>query len=112
MMRFKELHEVSVSFLITHQNILNFTLFVILKGKASTRKASALYTFATVSSIRSPCLKLINTVLKGSKVMILQIDQTKHLLTNSLSYEPRHEKTCLYHMRTTKAQISLRIYAV
>ena len=24
-------------------------------------------------------------------------------------YEPRHEKTCLFHMRTTKAQISLRI---
>ena len=27
-------------------------------------------------------------------------------------YEPRHEKTCLCHMRTTKAQISLRICAV
>ena len=26
--------------------------------------------------------------------------------------EPRHEKTCLCHMRTTKAQISLRIRAV
>ena len=25
------------------------------------------------------------------------------------SYEPRHEKTCLYHMRTTKVQISLGI---
>ena len=24
-------------------------------------------------------------------------------------YEPRHEKTCFYPMRTTKAQISLRI---
>ena len=28
------------------------------------------------------------------------------------AYEPRHEKTCLCHMRTTKAQISLRIRAV
>ena len=28
------------------------------------------------------------------------------------TYEPRHEKTCLCHMRTTKAQISLRIHAV
>ena len=28
------------------------------------------------------------------------------------SYEPRHEKTCLWHMRTTKAQINLRIRAV
>ena len=27
-------------------------------------------------------------------------------------YEPCHEKTCLCHMRTTKAQISLRICAV
>ena len=26
--------------------------------------------------------------------------------------EPRHEKTCLCHMRTTKAQISLRIHTV
>ena len=26
--------------------------------------------------------------------------------------EPRHEKTCFCHMRTTKAQISLRIRAV
>ena len=26
--------------------------------------------------------------------------------------EPRHEKTCLCHMPTTKAQISLRICAV
>ena len=33
------------------------------------------------------------------------------LLAFSLSFvilEPRHEKTCLCHMRTTKAQISLR----
>ena len=28
------------------------------------------------------------------------------------SNEPRHEKTCLCHVRTTKAQISLRIRAV
>ena len=27
-------------------------------------------------------------------------------------FEPRHEKTCLCHMRTTKAQFSLRIRAV
>ena len=31
---------------------------------------------------------------------------------NNLLNEPRHEKTCLCHMRTTKAQISLRICAV
>ena len=30
----------------------------------------------------------------------------------SFTYEPRHEKTCLCHMRTTKVQISLRIHAV
>ena len=28
------------------------------------------------------------------------------------TYEPHHEKTCLCHMRTTKAQISLRICTV
>ena len=28
------------------------------------------------------------------------------------TYKPRHEKTCLGHMRTTKAQINLRIRAV
>ena len=28
------------------------------------------------------------------------------------TYEPRHEKTCLCHMRTTKVQISVRIRAV
>ena len=28
------------------------------------------------------------------------------------SNEPRHEKTCLCHMWTTKTQISLRIHAV
>ena len=37
-------------------------------------------------------------------------------ITISLNYrhthEPRHEKTCFCHMRTTKAQISLRIRAV
>ena len=27
-------------------------------------------------------------------------------------FEPRCEKTCSYHMRTTKVQISLRIHAV
>ena len=29
-----------------------------------------------------------------------------------VSYQPRHEKTCLCHMRTTKMQISLHICAV
>ena len=29
--------------------------------------------------------------------------------TNRLLFEPCHETTCLCHMRTTKAQISLRI---
>ena len=33
------------------------------------------------------------------------------LLQEPFIYEPRHEKTCLCLMRTTKAQISLRIRA-
>ena len=33
-------------------------------------------------------------------------------VTSLSTYEPRHEQTCLWHMRTTKAQISLRIRTV
>ena len=35
---------------------------------------------------------------------------TKHM--GSILFEPHHEKTCLCHMRTTKAQIKLRIRPV
>ena len=28
------------------------------------------------------------------------------------NFEPYHEKICFYHVRTTKAQISLRIHTV
>ena len=35
-----------------------------------------------------------------------------HSLELQRSYEPRHEKTCLCYMRTTKVQISLRIRTV
>ena len=34
------------------------------------------------------------------------------IANKNIYFEPRHEKTCLCHMRTTKAQISLRICAV
>ena len=37
--------------------------------------------------------------------------QAKHVWP-SYKFELRHEKTCLYHMKTTKAQISLHICAV
>ena len=30
----------------------------------------------------------------------------EHLNSNGITIEPRHEKTCLCHMRTTKTQIS------
>ena len=33
------------------------------------------------------------------------VEEKKNLKT----YEPRHDKTCFCHMRTTKAQISLRL---
>ena len=39
------------------------------------------------------------------------ISQLLHTDSSSTN-EPRHEKTCFCHMRTTKAQISLRIRAV
>ena len=35
-----------------------------------------------------------------------------HTWELSYMYEPHHEKTCFCHMRTTKAQISLRIRAI
>ena len=31
---------------------------------------------------------------------------------DEITYEPRHDKTCFCDMPTTKAQISLRIYAI
>ena len=39
-------------------------------------------------------------------ILLLLIDKICSLI------EPRHEKTCLCHMQTIKAQISLRIRAV
>ena len=35
----------------------------------------------------------------------------KHITDNDKILEPRHEKTCFCHMRTAKAQISLRVRA-
>ena len=32
--------------------------------------------------------------------------ETKDHTNRGIIYAPRHEKTCLYHMRITKAQIS------
>ena len=39
------------------------------------------------------------------------VDTCLRFEKNQLLLEPHHEKTCLCHMRTTKAQISLRIQA-
>ena len=41
--------------------------------------------------------------------MQINVDVIEYHTVNSL--EPRHEKTCFSHMRTTKVQISLRIRA-
>ena len=35
---------------------------------------------------------------------------SRRMTKPSKSYKPHHGKTCFCHMRTTKAQISLRIY--
>ena len=44
--------------------------------------------------------------LTGSSVAVKQTQRPNDII------EPRHEKTCLSHMRTTKVQISLGIRAV
>ena len=62
----------------------------------------------------------IGTDASGQTVQIQIKEQSDQVLqfaipsafSDSLSYEPRHEKTYLCYMRTTKAQISLRIRAV
>ena len=51
----------------------------------------------------------------GILVHFYSVSQIKVTVSEKESFritEPRHEKTCLCHMRTTKAQISLRIRAV
>ena len=40
------------------------------------------------------------------------INESAHVERVFITYEPRHEKTCFSHMRTTKVQISQRIRAV
>ena len=57
-----------------------------------------------------------NTVIwdltNSKNLMVSGIRDSGCQLTCQIIYEPRREKTCFCHMRTTKAQISLRIRAV
>ena len=54
--------------------------------------------------LRKFCTNRRKSLLTGKK---------KHsCYTSRCKFEPRHEKICFCHMRTTKAQISLRIGAV
>ena len=65
-------------------------------------------------------LEYCRKLLKSSNQILRYIRKRIRLTNNNnstahcfayLIYEPRHEKTCLCHMRTTKAQISMRIRA-
>ena len=50
-------------------------------------------------------------IFKEIEEVVVASRNTKTLNKTEFN-EPRHEKTCLSHMRATKAQISLRIRAV
>ena len=51
--------------------------------------------------------KIIETLKTGTYLAISVL-----LIRSVFSFEPHHDKPCFCHMRTTKAQISLRIRAV
>ena len=58
------------------------------------------------------CLYFLKKWVKYNKKNTFLLFQTfSTFALNSFINEPRHDKTCLCHMRTTKAQISLRILA-
>ena len=54
-------------------------------------------------------------IFRDSKQTVSDVNglrMVRFILSFTVLNEPRHEKTCLCHMRTTKAQISLRIRPV
>ena len=55
---------------------------------------------------RSACSQMRNSA-RGSRSLCINSESFKKIKNGLI--EPRHEKTCLFHMRTTKAQNSLRI---
>ena len=62
-------------------------------------------------TLTSYLLHLLVTVLQYTEMENCNWNQFYTPKSTKQSYEPRHEKTCFCHMRTTKAQISLRIRA-
>ena len=73
----------------------------------------------SVTKIPSLCLASL-AAQAGLRLIWLEIPKTGFLVTRLMylnwtrnnAYEPRHEKTCFSHTRTTKVRISLRIRAV
>ena len=105
-------------------------LFLLCKGtkdymSRSTTKPTSLSTWRNIGSLSTqwvhsedsdqtrqmPRLIWVLTGLTGNFVGFVVLWLTCKL-SDCVYTEPRHEKTCYCHMRTTKTQISLRIHAV
>ena len=54
----------------------------------------------------------MNFQCKVDKLATLRNDTIEFHIPHKTSNEPRHEKTCFCHMRTTNAPISLRVRTV
>ena len=74
---------------------------------------TALLIFERSSSTPNAAGKTKVWWFRTSRVSVHKGSTSKHLSKVSFRcHEPRHEKTCFCHVRTTKLQISLRICAV
>ena len=62
--------------------------------------------------LRNAYVEIIQISYYFDHTILSYKESTLRFTGTTLVYEPRHEKTCLSHMRTIKAQISLRIRAV
>ena len=116
---------------ITWKLISSSTIYPIIKVSkimAAIRTASSLYISLYRCSLHASdsLISFVFLMCRSEKqnaccrlisIKLLHVTCKPHILMTFLGYsmfliETRHEKTCLCHMRPTKAQISLRIRAV
>ena len=88
------------------------TLWGFLLGWLSCKTSSKPFNVSCLLQLseQPPKDRPVNEGKKCNICITLTVKINK--IQTSEKYEPRHEKTCLCHMRTTKAQISLHIYTV
>ena len=65
------------------------------------------FIYSAITMLAFASSKIIETLKTGTYLAISLL-----LILSVFSFEPYHDKTCFCQMRTTKAQISLRIRAV